>query len=141
MNRWLNEPEFKLRLDEEMARATRQGTSLGCLAVKIEDTEHLSELGGRQALDYLAAAIAGQLRRYDRIGLAQGGELLVVLPGADERRGELIARRVLARLHAIKLETDGRRSSLPISVGIAAGMDSVTGDELIARACLAARPS
>lgn len=142
MNRCLEEPELKLRLEEEMARATRQGTPLGCLVVTIEDVKGLTRIDrerlSEQALDYVTAALARQLRRYDRIGRARGRELLVVLPGADERRGELIARRALDRLHAIKLETDGRRSSLPVSVGIAAFAEGLTAEELLARARLAA---
>ena len=47
-------------------------------------------------------------------------ELLVVLPGADGPRGEIVARRVLERLRTIKIEADGMRRPLRVSVGLAA---------------------
>ncbi len=43
-----------------------------------------------------------------------------MLPGADGPRGEIVARRVLERLRAIKVEVDGERQPLRIAVGLAA---------------------
>ena len=87
----------------------------------------------------MASALRRQLRDFDRIGRPGERELLVVLPGADSPRGEVVARRVLDRLRSIKIEADGKRRPLRISVGLAAWREGVDGEELIARARAAAQ--
>src|SRR6202042_2974104 len=100
--------ELAARLDEEVSRAGRHATALSCLLVSLLDVEQLASTHGEelpaQALEYISAALGRQLRRFDRVGYLEDGELLVVLPGADERRGEIVARRALGRLHAVKIE-------------------------------------
>lgn len=139
----LSAPELAERLDEEVNRAGRHRTALSCLLVSLDDVEQLARAHGEelpaQALAYLGAALGRQLRRFDRIGHAAEGELLVVLPGADERRGEIVARRALGRLHAVKIEVGGERHPLRISVGIAAWREGLTGEQLLAHTRLAAQ--
>jgi len=139
----LSTRELVARLDEEVSRAGRQRTALSCLLVSLLDVEQLAiahghELPG-QALDYLGAALGRQLRRFDRVGRLQEGELLVLLPGADERRGEIVARRALGRLHAVKIEVKGQRQALRISVGVAAWREGLGADQLLANTRLAAQ--
>jgi len=139
----LSPSELAMRLDEEISRAGRHRTALSCLLVSIDDVHELArahgeELPGR-ALAYLGAALGRQLRRFDRVGRSAEGELLVVLPGADERRGEIVARRALGRLHAVKIEVEGVRSPLRISVGIAAWREGWTAEQLLAQTRVAAR--
>jgi diguanylate cyclase (GGDEF)-like protein len=139
----LSSLELTARLDEEVNRAGRHHTALSCLLLSIDDVEQLSQAYGEelpaQALAYLAMALGRELRRFDRIGYAAEGELLVVLPGADERRGEIVARRALGRLHAVKVEVDGKRRPLRISMGIAAWREGLTAEQLLAHTRLAAR--
>lgn len=139
----LSSMELARRLDEEVHRAARQGTQLSCLLVSIEEVEHLSHTYGQelpaQALAYLARALIRQLRRFDRVGHASDSELLVILPGADERRAEIVARRGLGRLHSVKVEVEDRREALQISVGIAAWRDGLQGAELLSQTRLAAQ--
>jgi hypothetical protein len=66
-------------------------------------------------------------------------DLLVVLPGADSPRGEIVARRALERLHTIKVEAAGTRQPLEISVGLAAWQQDVSAQALLARAHAALR--
>jgi diguanylate cyclase (GGDEF)-like protein len=141
----LSSPELAARLDEEVNRAGRHRTALSCLLVSLDDAKQLARTHGEelpaQALAYLGAALGRQLRRFDRIGHAAEGELLVVLPGADERRGEIVARRALGRLHAVKIEVAGERRPLRISVGIAAWHEGITGEQLLSQTRLAAQRS
>lgn len=130
------------RLDEEINRAGRHGTPLSCLLVSIEsplelasDSRDLSE----QALLYAGGALLRELRRFDRVGRPSEDELLVVLPGADGPRGEMVARRVMDRLRAIKVESDGVRRSLRISVGLAAWREDLSAEQLLAQTRTAAR--
>jgi len=131
------------RLDEEIGRAERHGTQLSCLLVVIENLEdfsreHGSELSG-QTLAYVGAALQRELRRFDRVGRASERELLIVLPGADGPRGEIVARRVLDRVRTIKVEADGTRRPLRISVGLASWQQDSSAHDLLARARAATR--
>jgi GGDEF domain-containing protein len=139
----LSPTELAARLDEEVSRAARHRTALSCLLVSLLDVEQLTSTHGEelpaQALAYLGGALGHQLRRFDRVGYAQDGELLVVLPGADERRGEIVARRALGRLHAVKIEVAGQRRPLRISVGVAAWREGFSAEQLLAQTRLAAQ--
>jgi GGDEF domain-containing protein len=108
------------RLEEEVNRAGRHGTPLCCLVLQIEDLPKLRHTHGddlaERLLAYVELALRRELRRFDRIGQPSAGELLVMLPGADSPRGEVVARRVLARLRLVKLELAGRRHPLRVAV-------------------------
>ena len=139
----LSAPALRERLGEEVNRAGRHGTPLSCLLVTIGNLEELAREHGselsEQTLAYVAGALASQVRGFDRVGRPSEGELLLVLPGADGPRGEIGARRVLERLRTIKVESDGMRRPLRISVGLAAWQQDIGGDELLERARAAAR--
>ncbi len=134
---------LRRRIDEEINRAERYGTALSCLLVTIANLDELTrEHGGElyeQTLSYVARALAGQVRDFDRVGTPAEHELLLLLPGADSPRGEIVARRALARLRAIKVELDGERRPLAVSVGLAAWRPGVDGAELLELARSAAR--
>ena len=131
------------RLGEEISRAERHGTQLSCLLIVIDNLDALAgEYGGElheQALGYVADALRRELRRFDRIGRPSDQELAIVLPGADGPRGEMVARRVLDRVRAIKVEAAGARSALLVSVGLAAWRDGSDAKDLLSRARAAAR--
>ncbi|HEY1834732.1 MAG TPA: diguanylate cyclase [Solirubrobacteraceae bacterium] len=135
---WPGPPELEERLHEEIGRAERHGTALSALLVVVENLdemarEHGSELR-EQTLAYIAAALRTELRNFDRVGMPSEEELLIVLPGADGPRAEIVARRVLDRLQAIKVEARGQRRALRISVGLAAWREGLQAEGLIERA-------
>lgn len=137
------------RLEEEIARAERHRTPLSCLLVVIEDLDEIAREHGsalrEQTVEYVAGALAGELRRFDRVGRLQAAgrgsahELLMVLPGADSPRGEVVARRALERLGTIKLEAQGTRRPLRVSIGLAAWRRDLSADSLLANARAALR--
>ena len=131
------------RFEEEINRAARHGTPLSCLLVVIENLDELAQAHGSemsaQTLAYVGATLRRELRRFDRVGRPGDGELAVILPGADGPRGEIVARRTLARLRAIKVEAGGERQPLRVSVGLAAWREDVDGEDLLAQARAAAR--
>jgi diguanylate cyclase (GGDEF)-like protein len=131
------------RLDEEVNRAARHGTPLSCLLVTIGNLAQLARAHGDELtehmLSYVGAALRPQLRHFDRVGRPSDSELLLVLPGADGPRGEMVARRVLDRLRAIKVEADGAREPLRIAVGLAAWQADQSGEDLLASARAAAQ--
>jgi diguanylate cyclase (GGDEF)-like protein len=142
---WPGPAELDERLQEEIGRAERHGTHLACLLVVVDNLdemagEHGAELR-EQTMAYIAGALRREVRRFDRVGMPSEGELLIVLPGADGPRGEMVARRVLDRLRAIKVEARGRRQPLRISVGLAAWRANATPAMMLERARGAAERS
>jgi diguanylate cyclase (GGDEF)-like protein len=137
----LSASELQERLQEEINRAERHHTPLSCLLVTIGNLEELTrEHGGElseEALAYVARVLAAQVRGFDRVGRPADDELLLILPGADGPHGEVVARRVLQRLHTIKVEADGTRQPLRISVGLAAWQAGLSATELLEQARLA----
>jgi diguanylate cyclase (GGDEF)-like protein len=131
------------RLEEEISRAERHGTELSCVLVSVDNLEemvqeHGSELS-EQTLGYVAAALSAELRRFDRVGRPSEGGVLVVLPGTDDTRGEIVARRLLSRLQTIKVESRGGRQPLEVTLGIAAWQAEMSGEDLLRRTQLASR--
>ncbi len=139
----LDAEALNVRIGEEINRAGRHGTPLSCLLVVIDNLSQLAREHGEelseQAFAYIAKTLAPELRGFDRIGRPSDGELLLLLPGADGPRGEMVARRVLDRLRSIKVEADGMRRALRFSVGLAAWRKDVSGDDLLAQARAATR--
>jgi diguanylate cyclase (GGDEF)-like protein len=134
------------RVEEEVARAERQRTPLSCLLVGLEDLRAIERAHGHelaeQALAYVGAALLREFRRFDRVGHPSEREFAVVLPGADGTRGEIVARRALSRLRAIKVEVHGERRALHVAVGIATWREGLSAAQLLAAARAAAgRPA
>jgi GGDEF domain-containing protein len=87
----------------------------------------------------VGGALRSQLRSFDRIGRLSDSELLIALPGADGPRAEVVGRRMLDRLRTIKVEAEGTRRPLGISVGLAAWHGRLSGDDLLAQTRAALR--
>jgi diguanylate cyclase (GGDEF)-like protein len=140
----LSAPALRERLDEEIDRARRHDTELSCLVVRIDSLEQMqSEHGSalpEQTLAYVGGALRRELRSFDRIGRLSDSELLIALPGADGPRAEVVGRRMLDRLRTIKVEAEGTRRPLGVSVGLAAWHGRLSGEELLARTLEALRP-
>jgi len=139
---WPDADALRARIDEEIGRAERYGTPLSLLFLVVENLdeiarEHGDELRG-QTLDYIAEALSRELRRFDRVAMPSPSELAILLPGADGPRGEMVARRVLDRLRAIKIEAADRREPLRISLGLATWRAESTAGLLLGRARSAA---
>jgi diguanylate cyclase (GGDEF)-like protein len=136
-------PALRERLEEEICRAERQGTGLSCLLVMIDNLDEMArEHGGElreQTLEYVSGALRRELRRYDRVGPASEDDLLIILPGTHSAQGEIVARRALQRLHAIKVEAAGTRRPLEISVGLAVWGANASAESLLAHARAALR--
>ncbi len=131
------------RLEEEINRAGRHHTALSCLLVVIDNLEELSREHGSDLPDrvfpYLAGALARELRRFDRIGRPSSSELLLLLPGTDSPRGEIVARRLLDRLRTIKVEAQGTRRPLQVSMGLAAWRGDLSAEQLLTETRAATR--
>lgn len=131
-------PALRDRLEEEVSRAGRQGTALSCLVLGVEDLDEIERVHGealaQQIHAYLGLALRSELRRFDRVGLAGGEEVAIVLPGADGPRAEVVARRLLARLRALKLQENGSRRPLRLAIGLGTWREGISAQQLLADA-------
>ncbi len=132
---YLSERALHARLEEEVNRAGRHNTALCCLRLVLDDLPALRRAHGdalaERVLAYVELALRRELRRFDRVGRPSESELLIVLPGADSRRGEIVARRVLARLRSVKLEFAGARHPLRVAVTLAAWQAEMSAAALL----------
>jgi GGDEF domain-containing protein len=124
------------RLEEEVNRAGRSGGALACLLFSIEDLLELRRAHGgllaERAAAYVELTLRGELRNFDRVSRASPGALLVVLPGADGPRGEIVARRLLSRLRAVKVDASGTRRPLRYAVSLVPWRDGTSALALLA---------
>jgi diguanylate cyclase (GGDEF)-like protein len=131
------------RLREEIARAERHGTQLSCLLVAFDNLEQMTREHGSelraQTLEYVVQALRRELRCFDRVGVTNEGEMIVLLPGADSPRGEIVGRRALERLRTIKVEAGGTRMPLQVSMGLAAWRAELSAQAMVAQARAALR--
>jgi diguanylate cyclase (GGDEF)-like protein len=140
---YLAAAQLSARLDEEIHRAERHGTPLSCLLLVIDNMQEIAREYDsalpEQTLAYVGEALARELRDFDRIGRPSDHELMIVLPGADEPHGEIVARRILERLRTIKVEAQGQRRPLRVSLGLASWRKDASGVDLLERTRAATR--
>ncbi|MEK6608439.1 MAG: sigma 54-interacting transcriptional regulator [Myxococcota bacterium] len=83
---------FRIRQDEELARAERCGRSLGLLVLRLDPAIEKAPAGGAQVTRQRWRAVvdwlAGQVRGMDVMGLGASDELFVLLPEAEVDRVE-----------------------------------------------------
>lgn len=130
------------RLEEEIDRALRHGTPLSCLLLHLDAQQEMERTHGQLLMSelhsYTSATLARQFRRFDRLGRLDDGGLLALLPGADASAAELVARRVLSRVRAIKVEIRGARQSVRVCASVAQWRSGQTAQELISEVCAVA---
>jgi diguanylate cyclase (GGDEF)-like protein len=140
---WLSAGALEERLGEEIARSERHGGDLACLLVVVENLKEIAasygEGLGEETPDYLAGALRTGLRRFDAVGRPGGNEVMIVLPGADGPRAEMVARRAMERLRAIKVEAQGTRIALQIMVGLTSWQEGMDAGALLQADRVAAR--
>ncbi|RTQ99872.1 GGDEF domain-containing protein [Halomonas nitroreducens] len=132
----LNRRAGLARLDEEIARARRQGTPL-CVAIC--DLDHFKQINDRhghamgdEALQGVAEVMHAELRRYDVLARLGGEEFLVMLPGAARPAAEQAIERLRARLEDARLGKPDL--ALTVSAGIAGLAEGDSGEALLERA-------
>lgn len=125
------------RLEEEINRAARHGTALSCLLLALDARREMERVHGRRLMaelrSYASTALTREFRRFDRVGHLDDGALLALLPGADAAAAEIVARRVLDRVRAIKVEVRGARRSVRVCASVAQWQQGQTARELIAQ--------
>jgi diguanylate cyclase (GGDEF)-like protein len=114
---------FRGRLDDEVRRARRYGTSLTCIMADMDHLKPVNDAFGHEAGDRAIAAVADVLRsqlRATDMGARYGGdEFVLLLPHTTAGDGRILAQRLCHRLATAELSVGDRKVSLRTSFGIA----------------------
>jgi len=99
---------FDERLEQEWARAAREGTALSVLMIDIDHFKKFNDRYGHPAGDgclrAVAAVLAAQARRPGDLASRYGGEeFALLLPGTDAQGCELVGMRFCDALHDIQI--------------------------------------
>lgn len=146
---WHNRRYLAMRINEELARAQRDHTSLVCLMLDVDHFKQVNDNWGHSAGDAvlreLAQRIETQVRISDIAARYGGEEFVVLLPNTEVESATLLADRVRTAIAESPIELPcGETVSITVSIGIAivhpdedeSDLKTV-GDALIARADVA----
>jgi len=146
---WHNRRYLQVRLNEELARARRDGKHVSCLMLDVDHFKRVNDTWGHAAgdavLQELANRIDTQVRASDVAARYGGEEFVVLLPDTDNSSGVLLAERIRKVVSASDYALpNGESVSITASIGIAgvapdadASDLKTLGDSLIARADVA----
>ena len=128
-------------LERQMARATREQSSIGIILADVDYFKKVNDTHGHLAGDVVLRRIADilktDLRPYDAAGRYGGEEFLIVVPNCDAAMAREVAERIRFRIQEDKFLPVLPVESLPItcSFGIAIANDtSWSVDSLLAAA-------
>lgn len=131
----LNRRAILERLEQEIARAAREG---GKLFVGMCDLDHFKGINdtlGHQAGDDVLAVftrrITAKLRVYDSVGRYGGEEFLVITPAGGKPDPRCIYERLRAEVESSPIATRAGQVPLTVSIGVAAGSGNSTVDGLV----------
>ncbi len=117
----LNRGAVLSRLDEELQRANRGGSSL---AVGMIDVDHFKEINdtyghpaGDQVLREVVVRSLAALRPYDVFGRLGGDEFLVVISVAGEEEARSAFERIRAAIAAEPVAVDAEQIPIKVSIG------------------------
>lgn len=123
-----NHRAFHKKLQEETARAQREGTSLAVIMLDVDNFKFFNDVYGHLVGDELVKDIAGRLRAicrtYDTIARFGGDEFAIIMPGCSFATSAEVEDRVREDLSDISYHPDGHASPIPITLSIGAAIIS-----------------
>ncbi|MBC8255505.1 MAG: diguanylate cyclase [Ardenticatenia bacterium] len=124
-------------LAREMASALNEQTPLSLIFLDIDEFKRVNDTyghaAGDQALMRFAAACQEMLRETDIFGRVGGEEFAVILPETDAAGAANLAERMRKRVNKLRIQNDGRRFGLTVSIGVAARDDHGDGKDATKR--------
>lgn len=137
LTRIMNRRAILGRLNEEIARAPRQGLPLSIGVLDIDHfksiNDKLGHAGGDAVLQELVARAQNTLRMYDAIGRIGGEEFLLVMPGVGPRDTTIVLERLRRAVAEVPFVVQGQEVTVTVSIG-GAVCQGETMDELLSLA-------
>ncbi|MEW6720997.1 MAG: diguanylate cyclase [Thermodesulfobacteriota bacterium] len=134
----LNRRAILDRLNEEFARARRQGDSLAVGVCDIDHFKRINDTYGHQTGDdvlcELARILTRNIRKYDFVGRIGGEEFLVVMPTRAGVECTALFGRMCGDVAGTEMKTRSGALSVTVSIGVACSAGKSTVDELLAAA-------
>jgi diguanylate cyclase (GGDEF)-like protein len=127
------------RLEDEVARAARNGTSISFVIADIDDFKEINDGHGHQAGDEVLRAVSHTLgksvREIDLAARYGGEEFVLVLPGSGLQDAKRTADRIRRAVAELLIPTEGGKTMrVTASFGVAAFPTYPTADALLAAA-------
>jgi two-component system, cell cycle response regulator len=108
-------------LERELARARRDGSSVGILLADIDHFKRINDTRGHLVGDEVLRAVTGRLRgevrAYDGVGRYGGEEFLILLPGCDNAKLAAKAEQLVRIVERSSIETSTGPAPVTISIG------------------------
>lgn len=105
-SRLFNRPHLEKRLEEELERASRQGTAVSLLMIDIDEFKSINDTFGHVAGDVVirgvAEVLSKSIRVFDVCSRYGGEEFAIVMPGSNLSSASTTADRIRNRIEAYK---------------------------------------
>ena len=122
-------------LERELTRGQRLELPLAVLMIDIDHFKAVNDTYGHQAgdavLKEVAARVSTTVRPYDSVGRYGGEEFLVILPGCDEPRAQIVAERLCCVVSREVVHTSAAEISVTLSLGLALSAQGETSERLV----------
>ena len=119
----LNRMALLQRLDECLARARRERSSLAVLMIDIDHFKTINDTHGHAVGDHVLIELARRLRQscrsYDVLGRYGGEEFVVVLPNCAAAEGRIVAEHMRKAIADVPFVTPEGELNVAISIGVA----------------------
>jgi diguanylate cyclase (GGDEF)-like protein/PAS domain S-box-containing protein len=122
----LNHRAFYKRLEEETARAEREGTALAVVMMDLDNFGFFNNVYGHVAGDRVLRQVAERLqevcRSYDTLARFGGDEFALILPNSGQTTNSEIESRLRMDLSSLNFRPDGQESAIPITISVGSSL-------------------
>lgn len=136
-----NRKHFETEIDREHRRSQRSWASYAVARIDVDDMGKLNADIGREAADQMfrrvGEVLKGARREYDLVGRWENDELIVLLPGIDERSVKQVLLRSLSAMSDAAREIAARPITFCTGVGVWIPPSVETANDVITRAGIA----